>query len=181
MGHGPRSKHNISQCSIAPDYGYKKWSTNREALNAYTQPEGIGYLVRAIFYEWSNLQTFEPKSDHASNQLFKNEEQYSRSTVSKYSRARWSVASVKLQQPTIFKNGSVSQALHCPSYSILVTRSLRNHILNAIFGSRKRYSTALIVSVQSPWRVVCTHVQLNVMHKLSPVTLIHFPLIHNVC
>ena len=26
---------------IAPDYGYKRWSTNREACHAYIQPEGI--------------------------------------------------------------------------------------------------------------------------------------------
>ena len=68
MGRGPCSKHDNSQCSIAPDCGYKRWSTDREAPHACTQPEGMGYLVRAVFYKRSNLRTFEPKSDHPSNQ-----------------------------------------------------------------------------------------------------------------
>ena len=35
----PRSKRDNSQCSITPDCGYKRWSTNREPPRAYTQPE----------------------------------------------------------------------------------------------------------------------------------------------
>ena len=49
---------NISQCTIAPDYGYKRRSTNREALRMYTQPEGMGYLVRVMFYGRSNFGNF---------------------------------------------------------------------------------------------------------------------------
>ena len=45
LGCVPHSKCNNSQCSIAPDYGYKRWSTDSEAPRVYTQPEGIGYLV----------------------------------------------------------------------------------------------------------------------------------------
>ena len=48
----------ISQCSIAPDYGYKRRSTNREALRMYTQPEGMGHLVRVMFYGRSNFGNF---------------------------------------------------------------------------------------------------------------------------
>ena len=54
-GRGPRSKRAMS---IAPDYGYKRRSTNREALHACTQPEGIGYLARAMFYGRSNFGNF---------------------------------------------------------------------------------------------------------------------------
>ena len=45
------------QCSIAPDYGYKRRSTNRDTLRAYTQPKVIGYHVRALFYGRSNFET----------------------------------------------------------------------------------------------------------------------------
>ena len=38
LGGVSRSKHDNSQCSLAPDYGYKRWSTDREAPRAYTQP-----------------------------------------------------------------------------------------------------------------------------------------------
>ena len=41
--------HDNSQCSLStPDYGYKIWRTDREAPCAYTQPEGIGYLVGTV-------------------------------------------------------------------------------------------------------------------------------------
>ena len=39
----------------APDYGYKRRSTNREALHRYTQPEGMGYLAQVMFYGRSNF------------------------------------------------------------------------------------------------------------------------------
>ena len=42
LGCVPCSKCNNSQGSIAPDYCYKRWSTDREAPHVYTQPEGIG-------------------------------------------------------------------------------------------------------------------------------------------
>ena len=64
MVHGLRSKHDSLQCSIAPDCGYKRRSTDREALHAYTQPEGIGYLVRSVFYGQLNYANFWTKSDH---------------------------------------------------------------------------------------------------------------------
>ena len=48
---------------IAPDYGYKRWSTNREACRAYIQPGGIGYLVRVVFYD----QIFKPNSVYTSD------------------------------------------------------------------------------------------------------------------
>ena len=45
----------------------KRWSTNREAPHAYTQPEGIGYFVGTVCRGRSNYVTFEPKSDQPSN------------------------------------------------------------------------------------------------------------------
>ena len=54
-GRGPRD---VSQCSIAPDYGYKRRSTNREVLRVYTQPEGMGYFVQVMFYGRSNFGNF---------------------------------------------------------------------------------------------------------------------------
>ena len=58
-------------------------------------------------------------------------------------------ASVKLQQRTIFKKW-LRQALHCPSYSTLITRSLRIHRYWTLFlVQKKSRSTALIASVQS--------------------------------
>ena len=50
-----RSKRGTSQCSLAPDYGYKRWSTDREAPRAYTQPEGIGCLVGTVSRGQSNF------------------------------------------------------------------------------------------------------------------------------
>ena len=50
--------HDNSQCSLAPDYGYKRWSTDREAPRAYTQPEGIGYLVGTVCRGRSNFVNF---------------------------------------------------------------------------------------------------------------------------
>ena len=61
----PHSKCDNSRCSLAPDYSYNRWSTNREAPCAYTQPEGIGYLVGTVCRRWSN---FEPKSDRSAEQ-----------------------------------------------------------------------------------------------------------------
>ena len=46
------------QWSIAPDYSYKTWTTNREAPRAYTQPEGIGYLVGTVSRGRSNFVIF---------------------------------------------------------------------------------------------------------------------------
>ena len=51
-----RSKRDNSQCSLVPDNSYKKWCTDREAPRAYTQPEGIGYLVRTVCRGRSNLK-----------------------------------------------------------------------------------------------------------------------------
>ena len=48
LGRVPCSKRDNLQCSLAPDYSYKRWSTDREAPRAYTQPEGIGYLVETV-------------------------------------------------------------------------------------------------------------------------------------
>ena len=48
LEHVPHSIRDNLQCSLASDYGYKRWSTNREAPHAYTQPEGIGYLVGTV-------------------------------------------------------------------------------------------------------------------------------------
>ena len=50
-----RSKHDHSQCSLAPDYGYKRC---RGALRAYTQPERIGYLVGTVSRGRSNFVNF---------------------------------------------------------------------------------------------------------------------------
>ena len=62
----PHSKHNNSQCSLAPDYGYKRWSTNREAPRACMQQEGIGYLVGTV--SCGRLNFMNSKSDQMSNQ-----------------------------------------------------------------------------------------------------------------
>ena len=48
LGCAVHSKRDNLQCLIAPDYGYKRWSTDREATLVYTQPEGIGYLVGTV-------------------------------------------------------------------------------------------------------------------------------------
>ena len=66
LGRVLRPKRINSQCSLAPDYGYKRWSTDRKAPSVYTQPEGIGYLVGAVCRGWSNFVN--PKSDQPSNQ-----------------------------------------------------------------------------------------------------------------
>ena len=130
------------------------------------------------------LETFEPKSDHPSN--WKRQTIHSRSTLFNAFEGRTNIvqflqktvhtsqvfASVKLQQRTTFKKW-LRQALHCPSYSTLVTRSLRIHRYWTLFlvQKNKTHSTALIVSVQNPWRVVRAHVQWNGVSKLYPVTL----------
>ena len=77
---GPRSKRarDISQYSIAPDYGYKRRSTNREALYAYTQPEG--YLIRAMFYAWA-VQFWKLLNQNLTIQATESDERYPRSTV----------------------------------------------------------------------------------------------------
>ena len=54
LGRVPHSKRDNSQCSLAPDYGYKRWSTDRETPRAYTQPEGIGYHVGTVSHGRSN-------------------------------------------------------------------------------------------------------------------------------
>ena len=40
---------------IAPDYGYKRWSTNREACHAYIQPEGMLPCMSGLL--WPNFWT----------------------------------------------------------------------------------------------------------------------------
>ena len=51
-------KRDNSQCSIALDYGYKRWSTNREPHRAYTRPEWISYLVGTVCCGRSNFVNF---------------------------------------------------------------------------------------------------------------------------
>ena len=68
LGRVLHSKRDNSQCSLAPDYGYKRWSTDREAPCAYTQPEGIGYLVGTALMGGQTLKTFEPKSEQPRDQ-----------------------------------------------------------------------------------------------------------------
>ena len=104
-------------------------------------------------------------------QATKSTEQYSRSTVFNVLRARRSVllqisfgfleiafcpvnctnlTTFYLQQPMILKK-LLQQALHCPSYSTYVTRSLQIHrywTLLLVQKKKKRYLTALITSVQ---------------------------------
>ena len=55
LRHVPCSKRDNSQCSLALDYGYKRWTTDRGAPRAYTQPEGIGYLVGTVYCGRSNF------------------------------------------------------------------------------------------------------------------------------
>ena len=54
----PHSKRDNSQCSLAPDYGYKRWNTDREAPHAYIQPKEIGYLVGTVCCGRSNFVNF---------------------------------------------------------------------------------------------------------------------------
>ena len=80
-------------------------------------------------------------------------------------------ASVKLQQPTIFLKW-LRQALHCPSYSTLVTRSLQIHRYWTLFSAQKKHAfdgTNGVSSKSKKNRRV--HAQLNVPNKLYPITL----------
>ena len=61
LGRVPRSKHDNSQCSLEPDYGYKRWSTDREAPHVYTQPKEIGYLVATVCRGQPNFVNFRIK------------------------------------------------------------------------------------------------------------------------
>ena len=62
IGHGLHSKCNHSQCSIAPDWSYKRWSTDRGTSCAYTARRNTLPCTSGS----QILQTFEPKSDHSS-------------------------------------------------------------------------------------------------------------------
>ena len=56
IGHGPRSKRNNSpHLTTATKDGSQ---TEIEALHAYTPPERMDYLVRAVFYGRSNFANF---------------------------------------------------------------------------------------------------------------------------
>ena len=55
LGRVPCSKRDNLQCSFAPDYGYKGWSTDREVPRAYTQSKGIGYFVGTVCRGRSNF------------------------------------------------------------------------------------------------------------------------------
>ena len=107
MGRSLHSKRNNSQCSFTPDCGYKRWSTNREALHAYTQPEGIGYLVRGVFYGWLNFANFWTKI-WLSKQLKVMNDTLDRQ-FSTYSRARWSIL-----LRTTFGFWEISRKLYTP-------------------------------------------------------------------
>ena len=136
-------------------------------------------LYERFFVDCQILQTFEPKGTNDSFQrIWEPDEAFccKHSVFEKYQltvQTSWLLASVKLQQPTILKKKMA------PS-SIIVYHTV--HWWLGLFGSidtehyfwfqKKKIMTPVIVSVQSPWRVVCAHVQLNVMNKLYPVTLI---------
>ena len=122
-------------------HGYKRWSTNRKAPHAYTQPEGIRYLARAVFYGRSNFanfwtKTWSSKQPKAMNDtLDRHFSTYSRSRRRVLLQALfgfWELAPcpVKLHlrtfglcKSTVFKN-RLGQALHCPSYNTLLTGSI---------------------------------------------------------
>ena len=86
LGHVPCSKRGNSQCSLAPDYSYRRWSTDREAPHVYTQPEGIGYLVGTVCHGWSNFVNFWTKIWPAEQLNDTPDGQFLT-----YSRARWGV------------------------------------------------------------------------------------------
>ena len=166
LGHVLCSKPNNSQCSFAPDYSYKGWSTDREAPCAYTQLEGIGYFVGTVCRGWSNFVNFWTKiwpaeqpratSDRPDQQFLT----YSRARRNIFSEASfgyWEISPcpVKLYIPHNFSplqnyNSQrwLCQALHCPSYSMLVTRSIETECY--FWFEKKRYLIALMASVQSP-------------------------------
>ena len=62
-------------------------------------------------------------------------------------------------------NKWLSQALHCQSYGMLVNRSISTD--RYIWFTIK--DTQLIASVQSPQRIICAHVQLNVIKTLFQI------------
>ena len=60
----PRSKHDNSQCSLAPDYGYKDGAQiGRHLMRIHSQKEQVTLQELSIM----GSQTFEPKSDQPSN------------------------------------------------------------------------------------------------------------------
>ena len=172
---------------IAPDYGCKRRSTNRKALHAYIQPEGIGYLVRAVFLWtvdfWNKI--WPSKQPKAMNDTL------DRQFVT-YSMARWSGllqtsfgfweiarCPVNCTHLTTFRlckitttNDIQKMVPSGPALSIvqLVTRSLRIHRYWTLFlvPKKKGDLTALIASVQSPWRVICVHVHWTLWTNYIP-------------
>jgi len=148
-------------------YGYKWWSTDREAPCVYTHPEGIGYFVGTVFHGRSNFVNFWTKIWPAEQlrvtrltvfNLLEGQTECFYGSVDLFLRnnllssksvyTSWLFASVKLQQPTILK--WLRQGLHCPSNSTLATRSLQIHKHWTLFMVKKGYSIALMASVQSP-------------------------------
>ena len=148
----------ILQCSIAPDYGYKRRSTNREALHAYTQPEGIGYLVRVMFYGRSNFGNFwtkiwlskQPKATNDTlDRKFSTYSRARRRVLLQTSFSFWEIARcpVNCTHFTTFRLCKITtvnhilkiapSGLHCPLYSMLVTRSVRIHRCWTLFLVQK--------------------------------------------
>ena len=130
---------------------YKRWSTNREAPCAYTQQERNRLPCRNCL-SWM-VKLCKLLNQNLTRRATESNERQSRLTVfnlleglmerffvvasigwflrnnplsSKIVHTSQFFASVKLQQPTIFQKW-LHQALHCPSYSMLVTRSLQIH------------------------------------------------------
>ena len=144
------------------NYGYKRWSTNREPHRAYTQPVGISYLVGTVCRGRSNFVNFWTKlwpaeqpratSDSPDRQFLTYSRAW-RSVFFFFGSVVWLLrnnplssktvhtsrlfASVKWQQQTIFLKW-LRQALHCPSYSTLVTRSLQIHRHWTLFLVQKK-------------------------------------------
>ena len=145
LGHVPHSNCDNSQCSLAPDYGYKRWSTDREAPRAYTQPEGIGYLTETLSWIAKLLNQNLTSRTTENDEWYSQTERFFASVIwfqknnplsGKTVRASRLFTSVKLQQPTIFKKMAPS-GLHCPLYSTLVTRSFQIHRHWTLLNSKK--------------------------------------------
>ena len=86
LGRVPRSECSNSQCSLAPDYGYKRWSTDKQAPHAYIEPDGIGYHEGTVFHGRSNFVMFWTKIWPAEQPNDTPNEQFLT-----YLGARWSV------------------------------------------------------------------------------------------
>ena len=71
---------NISQCWIAPDYSYKRWSTDREALHACVYTARRNKLPCTSDVLWT-VEFWKLLNQNLTIQATKSDERYPRSTV----------------------------------------------------------------------------------------------------